>query len=693
MRLTPDATSPNLIGGYSNNAVAAGVSGGTIGGGGAATASNYVAGSFGTVAGGGGNQVAANYGAVSGGYLNAVLGYAAFVGGGYSNHATSSCSAVAGGYGNNANSIYGFVGGGYLNSVSGYGAFVGGGEQNSASGYDASIGGGYQNSALGYEASVGGGYRNSANGSYSFVGGGYSNRATNVYSTVPGGNANLAGGQYSFAAGQNSQALHTGSFVWADFSSVSPFASTAANQFLIRATGGVGIGGAPLDAMLDVEGNARINDFDLFFRGASDRNHGLGWYGPGKTFAGISLDGPALYGYSGGALGTRQNSAENLALFWNAAGAVGIGTTSPGARLHISDAGQMLLQLSGSNSGGTWLNLANTAAGGRAWGFITTGPGNGEGVGKWMLRDHTAGVNRMVVDTNGYVGIGLTGPAAALDVNTGGGRLQVRNEGLTPGLNVVGAGAPGVLRFRNSLEIWPDDGATRLGHLDIRDLSGTAQVSLSGDGTVSTTGSTTVGGKLSFSPATRQMVDLYNSTYGLGVQAWTTYWRTDPEGNFAWYAGGIHNDGEANPGAGGTVRMLLDWHNNLYVNGTFVSSSDRNVKENFLPVDPRAVLEKVVALPLASWNYTNDVTKVRHLGPMAQDFKAAFDLGADDKTIATVDADGVALTAIQGLNQKVEEHRTELTQQQMEITALKAKNQVLEQRLARLEQLLSQSDR
>ena len=101
--------------------------------------------------------------------------------------------------------------------------------------------------------------------------------------------------------------------------------------------------------------------------------------------------------------------------------------------------------------------------------------------------------------------------------------------------------------------------------------------------------------------------------------------------------------------------------------GAFVSASDRNVKENFAPVQPREMLEKVIALPLSSWNYKAD-TATRHVGPMAQDFYAAFGVGPGDKHIATVDADGVALAAIQGLNQKVEDRgqRAEVREQNSE---------------------------
>ena len=97
----------------------------------------------------------------------------------------------------------------------------------------------------------------------------------------------------------------------------------------------------------------------------------------------------------------------------------------------------------------------------------------------------------------------------------------------------------------------------------------------------------------------------------------------------------------------------------LTVNGTFVSTSDRNAKENFKPVDPREMLEKVAALPLTEWTYKQDAS-ARHVGPMAQDFYAAFGLGADDKHIATVDAEGIALAAIQGLKEIIDQQSAEL---------------------------------
>lgn len=88
--------------------------------------------------------------------------------------------------------------------------------------------------------------------------------------------------------------------------------------------------------------------------------------------------------------------------------------------------------------------------------------------------------------------------------------------------------------------------------------------------------------------------------------------------------------------------------------GSWASFSDRNAKTDFASIDPLGVLERVLALPISRWRYRTQDASVRHIGPMAQDFRAAFGLGTDERHITTVDADGVALAAIQGLNAKLE---------------------------------------
>ena len=104
---------------------------------------------------------------------------------------------------------------------------------------------------------------------------------------------------------------------------------------------------------------------------------------------------------------------------------------------------------------------------------------------------------------------------------------------------------------------------------------------------------------------------------------------------------------------------------------TWNNASDRNLKDGFAPVDTRAVLAKVAALPLQSWHYTN-APGTQHIGPMAQDFQAAFGLGSDDKTIPTVDADGVSLAAIQGLNEIAKSQAAEIVLLKNELTELRA---------------------
>lgn len=100
--------------------------------------------------------------------------------------------------------------------------------------------------------------------------------------------------------------------------------------------------------------------------------------------------------------------------------------------------------------------------------------------------------------------------------------------------------------------------------------------------------------------------------------------------------------------------------------------SDRDAKKNIQAVDYESILEKLARVPVQRWHYQWETeTEPPHLGPMAQDFKAAFYPGRDDKSISTLEFDGVALAAIQGLNQKLEEQRAQLKVKEAEIQQLK----------------------
>ncbi|HKQ51497.1 MAG TPA: tail fiber domain-containing protein, partial [Pyrinomonadaceae bacterium] len=169
-----------------------------------------------------------------------------------------------------------------------------------------------------------------------------------------------------------------------------------------------------------------------------------------------------------------------------------------------------------------------------------------------------------------------------------------------------------------------------------------------------------VGGNQFFGNTPRQMINLYNTDYAIGIQNSTLYFRTANTAGYNWYMGGVHSNTQNSPGSGGVSLMRLSSAGNLVVTGSvtatnFANSSDRALKSNFATVNPQTVLDKLAALPVQTWSYRAEENSVRHMGPMAQDFKAAFDLGTDDKHISTVDAAGVTMAAIQALYQQNQE--------------------------------------
>ncbi|HEX9660632.1 MAG TPA: tail fiber domain-containing protein [Rhodothermales bacterium] len=152
----------------------------------------------------------------------------------------------------------------FPNSVLGIFGTVSGGLGNVA-GDVSTVGGGNGNVAHGLHATIAGGEVNTASAIGSVVGGGRSNEATAIYSTVPGGEENHAHADYSLAAGYNAKAHHKGSFVWndrsqTDFDLSDSLSTTADNQFLIRAAGGVGIGTNAPATQLSVAGSADVAD-------------------------------------------------------------------------------------------------------------------------------------------------------------------------------------------------------------------------------------------------------------------------------------------------------------------------------------------------------------------------------------------------------------------------------------------------
>jgi hypothetical protein len=218
LRLEPgtetSGTSPNIIGGLNTNSVTAGVIGATISGGGFTDGVDDAS-----------NVITDNFSTISGGIANSA--------------------------GNSTGSLDDATG-----------ATISGGILNSAEGSVSSVGGGYENHASGTSSIIAGGQMNIASGTQSTVGGGANNTASGYLSTVPGGSLNRASGNFSFAAGYRARADHIGTFVWGDFTAAD-FISTGDNQFLIRASGGVGIGTNSPSEALDVAGTVRMTGLSM----------------------------------------------------------------------------------------------------------------------------------------------------------------------------------------------------------------------------------------------------------------------------------------------------------------------------------------------------------------------------------------------------------------------------------------------
>lgn len=127
--------------------------------------------------------------------------------------------------------------------------------------------------------------------------------------------------------------------------------------------------------------------------------------------------------------------------------------------------------------------------------------------------------------------------------------------------------------------------------------------------------------------------------------------------------------------------LVLTHDGNLQISGTLSSGSSQSWKKNIQEVDAAQVLEMLRQVPVARWQYKNDASESDHVGPMAEDFYAAFGLGADAQHLAPADLAGVAFASVKAL-------ATELEETNDELRALHEENDALRARLDRIERLL-----
>ena len=651
-------------GGYWNNATA---SNATIGGG----YSNHADGESATVGGGWSNQATGDNATIGGGYVNQANGESASVGGGSENRALADYATIAGGgpsdpgdptsTRNRVHDAYGTIGGGgnnragsddgdpdstrYAtvgggegntasgshatvaggggsdvvwppgNTASGHFSTVGGGSANVASGVNATVAGGMSNAASNSTATVGGGAWNQASGVAAVVGGGggdifnqVGNTASGDYAVVPGGASNTAAGDYSFAAGRRAKANYLGSFVWADATDAD-FASTADNQFLARATGGV---------RLELATGA------LRLLPAPDSPNLIGGW----------LDNSIGEGVKGAVIAGGGNEIHPNRVT-DDFGAVGGGDGN----------------VAGSDDGdphSDWYATVGGGASNHATGNCATvgGGGNNDATG---YRSTVCGgfFNRA---TATYATVGGGGAGTFLEGNRASGPWSTVCGGTVNEAAGEAATVPGGL-------------------------------------------ANTAGGDYSFAAGRRAKANHPGSFV----------WADSTDADFA-SARDDHFHVKATGGVGlnvngGWMEIYIDTPSNRFLHtstgawlttgGVWTNGSDAASKENFTPVDGRDVLRRVAALPITAWNFKAEDPAVRHIGPMAQDFRAAFGLGSDDKTIGTLDADGVALAAIQGLHGLVREREAQLADMAARLEQKEGEIVELRERLARIEALIA----
>jgi hypothetical protein len=130
--------------------------------------------------------------------------------------------------------------------------------------------------------------------------------------------------------------------------------------------------------------------------------------------------------------------------------------------------------------------------------------------------------------------------------------------------------------------------------------------------------------------------------------------------------------------------------------GVFSCASSRLLKDRFEDVEGEDVLARIRGVPVTTWSYTGESGGVRHMGPFAEDFRAAFGLGTDDTSIGHLDISGVTFAGVQALDARTQGMQTTIAEQAREIgelrsdnASLRAANARMEARMARLEALVA----
>jgi hypothetical protein len=493
-----------------------------------------------------------------------------------------------------------------------------------------------------------GGTNNSirSNSSSVFLGGGIGNMASGSFATIPGGASNTAT-QNAFAAGTRAKATKTGAFVWADASTNIDFFSTSNNQFLIRAQGGVGINtNNPGTNKLLVNGPARIigNLQVTSINGLTNLVGPQGPAGPAGPKGDTGPQGPIGLTGSNGAIGP-----QGLRGLTGATGATGPAGPTGGLNPTIDTNGKAYVGGGANNTAsGSYSVVGGGLEGAATNSYATIGGGRyGQATGEASMV--AGGDQNWASGDVAAVGGGYYNSAKSSGATIGGGWENVADGTFAP---TVSGG------YSNKAT----SGFASVGGGEKNTASGL-------HATVPGGLSNTASGTNSFAAGVRaKAIHNYSFVWG-GTPAVDTV-STNPMSYTARAPGGFRLMTSTNDVAG----LVLPANSS-----TWASLSDSNAKTDVRPVDYRQILAKVAALPVTEWRYKHDPTR-RYIGPMAQDFHAAFGLGFDDEHISTLDTDGVTLAAIKGLVEEIKDQDQVLAERDAQIRRLEdSLHQVREQ--------------
>jgi hypothetical protein len=626
LRLEPSAISPNIVGGYPGNNMIAGGVGGTVGGGGASGGNNRVTDSYGTVSGGANNQA---------GNGNVDLADATY-------------------------------------------------------------------------ATVGGGQTNTASGARSTVSGGSSNTASGANAMIPGGISNTAAGAASLAAGTRALANHAGAFVWADSTDMN-FASTGANQFAVRAGGGVWFTSTlgdmfrmlPNSTAPNIIGGYQGNTITTGVAGATIAGGGIstgfnrvtdqhGTIGGGAgNVAGNDAGATTDAGYatiSGGWLNTASGSYSSIGGGWSNT-AAGIRSTVGGGQDNTAGSGYTTVGGGDSNQASGERTTVAGGASNIASGHTATVGGGAGNTASGSRATVSGGQGNSATNVYTAVGGGYQNLNQGQYATISGG--YTNTIGISANYSTIGGGTGNVIS--NTYAVIAGGYHNSVGH-DYATVGGghsnvaTGQYAAIGGGiqnTASAPWSTIPGGSNNTAAGSRSFAAGNRAKANhTGAFVWADSTDADIASTVANQfivraSGGVY----FYTNAGLTTGMYLapgssNWQ-------PVPAPSDRSLKENIEPVDGKDTLKLLAQVPIAKWNYIAD-EPVPHIGPMAQDFYAAFGVGEDDTHISTIDASGVALAAIQGLYEIVQEKDAQIAAQQTQIDDLQARLLALESLVAKL---------